>query len=234
MRIAPQLRDKSRLVSSNQPHLNPRLGEVVQRHLRSEHRKPPAPHNLAAYDELRERLEWEPRPLVLDSFCGTGYSTALLARRHPEHLVVGVDKSEQRLARQPGAPAQNSLLLRADCEDVWYLLARDRVPVDYHYLFYPNPWPKSRHLQRRVHGHASFPLLLRLARDGQPGRLELRSNWQLYLEEFGSALHIAGHPGVLRRISGDPEISLFERKYRDSGHDLWQFEADCGRTTTRA
>lgn len=228
------MRDTSRLVSSNQPHLNRRLSEVVQRHLHSEHRRPPAPHNLAAYDRLRARLARDRRPLVLDSFCGTGHSTALLARRHPEHLVVGIDKSEQRLARHPGEPAQNSLMLRADCEDVWYLLAQDRVPVDYHYLFYPNPWPKSRHLQRRVHGHASFPLLLRLASTGRPGRLELRSNWQLYVEEFGSAVHIAGHPGVLRRISGDPEISLFERKYRDSGHDLWQFEAECGRATIPA
>ena len=82
-----------------------------------------------------------------------------------------------------------------------------------------NPWPKAAHLQRRVHGHASFPLLLRLG-----GSLELRSNWQLYVEEFSCAMHLAGQRGRVATVSdSDPAISLFEQKYRDSGHLLWAY-----------
>ena len=140
-------------------------------------------------------------------------------RRHPDHLVVGIDKSENRLAKHPGGDRGNYLLLRAPCEDIWRLLVDSGMRLDHHYLLYLNPWPKAAHLKRRLHGHNSFPLLLELG-----GRLELRSNWQLYVEEFGSAMHIAGQPGCVATVREDtPALSLFERKYRDSGHTLWSY-----------
>lgn len=209
----------SRPVSSNQPHLHPKLAVVVRRHLQSTHRIEIAAHNLQAYEALTSALRRQPRPLVLDSFCGTGHSTAALAARHPGHLVVGIDKSARRLARHPGGGSDNYLLLRADCEDIWTLLVRDGLRIDYHYLLYPNPWPKAGQLRRRIHGHASFPLLLQLG-----GLLELRSNWQIYVEEFGCAMHLAGHRGCVRNLAGNgPDLSLFEQKYRRSGHDLWSY-----------
>lgn len=215
-------------VSSNQRHLHPRLTEIVQRHLRTTHRGEIAAHNHAAYEALRDSLDARPRPLVLDSFCGTGHSTAALAGRHPGHLVVGIDKSARRLAKHPGSADDNYLLLRADCEAIWQLLARDGLRAAHHYILYPNPWPKAAHLQRRVHGHASFPLLIQLG-----GVLELRSNWQLYVEEFGVAMHLAGHRGYVSRLaSGDEDLSLFERKYRKSGHELWVYTANLSGTVS--
>ena len=213
----------SRQIVSNQRQLNPKLPALVRRHLDTVHRKPAAAHNLAAFRLLMAELDSRPRPLVLDSFCGTGHSTACLAKRHPQHLVVGIDTSARRLARHPHEPAGNYLLLQAECEDLWQLLAREGLRADFHYLLYPNPWPKAGHLQRRVHAHASFPWLLELGAGASPGRLELRSNWQLYVEEFGLAMHLAGHPGYIARVTARPALSLFERKYRDSGHALWAF-----------
>ncbi|MEZ5570796.1 MAG: SAM-dependent methyltransferase [Halioglobus sp.] len=208
-------------VTSNQKHLHPKLTAIVQRHLRTKHLATVAAHNVLAYEHLVDRLRTESRPLVLDSFCGTGYSTALLARRHPEHLVVGIDKSLRRLAKHVHGDHDNYLLLRADCEDIWELLLRDGQHAEFHYLLYPNPWPKACHLQRRIHGHASFPLLLRLG-----GSLELRTNWQLYAEEFGCAMHLAGHRGRVCKLNTDsPALSLFEQKYRQSGHELWTYTA---------
>lgn len=218
----------SRQVVSNQKYLHPRLAEVVLRHLRAACGKPVAPHSAAAFERVLESLAAAPRPLVLDSFCGTGHSTARLAERHPRHLVVGVDKSARRLARHPEAVGTDYLLLQADCEDIWQLLVTHGLSVDYHYLLYPNPWPKAAHLQRRVHGHASFPRLLQLASCADPGRIELRSNWQVYVEEFGIAMHLAGVPGRVARLPPGPALTLFERKYRDSGHELW-----CYSSTTR-
>ena len=219
----------SRQVVSNQQYLHPRLAEVVLRHLRAGYKKPVAPHSAAAFGQLLQALATTPRPLVLDSFCGTGHSTAALARCHPQHLVVGVDKSARRLARHPHTAATDYLLLQADCADIWQLLAMHGLSVDYHYLLYPNPWPKAAHLQRRVHGHGSFPLLLRLASGGTPGCIELRSNWQVYVEEFGIAMHLAGVPGRVARLPSGPALTLFERKYRDSGHDLWRYSSTARR-----
>lgn len=223
----------SRRPDSNQQHLHPKLAATVRRHLEAKPQKPVAPHNLAAFELLLRELADRPRPLVLDSFCGTGHSTAALARRHPGHLVVGIDKSSHRLDRHPGHPAEGYLLLRAECEDLWRLLAEEGIAVEHHYLLYPNPWPKAKHLQRRVHGGAGFYWLLRLAAGCSPGpgaphRVELRSNWQTYVEEFGVAMFLAGYPGRVRQVLAVPALSLFERKYRDSGHSLWTFTSAAG------
>lgn len=211
------LQANSRQVNSNQQHLHPKLASIVLRHLQTQDRAPIAAHNIRAYAFLTNALSTQPRPLVLDSFCGTGHSTAALAARHPEHLVVGIDKSAQRLAKHPYCSAENYLLLQGDCEDIWHLLVHAGLRVDYHYMLYPNPWPKAAHLQRRIHGHASFPLLLQLG-----GTIELRSNWQIYVEEFGCAMHMAGQRARIGMVDASaPDLSLFEQKYRRSGHDLW-------------
>jgi len=217
--------------ASNQDHIHPQLATTVFRHLAQPPRKPVASHTAAAYARLREALAATPRPLILDSFCGTGHSTALLAGRHPDHLVVGVDKSAHRLGRHPGEPPGNCLLLRAECTDLWQQLARDRIAISHHYILYPNPWPKRGQLQRRVHGGDGFHWLLRLAGPDGRCRVELRSNWQTYVEEFGVAMLLAGVPGRVVRIAPDPALSLFERKYRDSGHPLWAYTGTLDRRT---
>jgi tRNA (guanine-N7-)-methyltransferase len=219
------LHSPSRKPSSNQSGLHPQLAATVRRHLAQPPRKPVAAHTAAAFDCLLGRLAANPRAVILDSFCGTGHSTALLAERHPDRLVVGVDKSAHRLQRHPDSPPENCLLLRADCTDFWQLLVRERIAVSHHYLLYPNPWPKRAHLQRRVHGGDSFHWLLRLADGNGRCRVELRSNWQLYVEEFGAAMLLAGIPGRVGRVTAETPLSRFERKYRDSGHELWAYTA---------
>jgi len=217
---SPGQSELSRPVSSNQTGLHSQLVSNLQRHIAHPFRRPPAPHSVATYRALAERLTAQRQPLVLDSFCGTGMSTALLAQRHPDHLVVGIDQSAHRLSKHLPDTAGNYLLLQAQAEDIWALLLADNYRTDYHYLLYPNPWPKRKHLQRRIHGHGSFPLLLELG-----GQIELRSNWQLYAEEFGVAMHLSGRRGRISRISGELPLTLFEDKYRKSGHPLWAFTA---------
>jgi tRNA (guanine-N7-)-methyltransferase len=215
------MQSTSRQISSNQTGLHPRLAEVVQRHRDHPDQSPAHPHSITAYQQLCQLRIAYPGPMVLDSFCGTGHSTALLAKKHPQHLVVGIDKSDYRLTKHQGEKTENCVLLQARCEDIWHALAADGEVLSHHYLFYPNPWPKSAQLQRRVHGHPAFPALLRLG-----GQLELRSNWQTYIEEFGVAVHLAGGSGYVSRVPDEKaDISLFERKYRKSGHPLWRFNA---------
>ncbi len=208
----------SRIVSSKQQWTHSKLPALVRRHFNHSYQKPAAGHSCAAFNSLKDALQKQPRALVLDSFCGTGHSTARLAERHPGHLVVGVDKSAHRLAKHAGGTAENYLLLQADCEDIWHLLSDAGISLDYHYLLYPNPWPKSRHIQRRIHGSAAFPWLVQLG-----GKIELRSNWRLYVEEFGLAMQLVGRCGVVARLPQQPALTLFEEKYQLSGHELWRY-----------
>jgi tRNA (guanine-N7-)-methyltransferase len=215
------LQADSRPVSSNQSHTHAKLPALVRRYLSHASQKPIAAHNQKAFEVLRSQLQENPRPLVLDSFCGTGHSTLALALRYPEHLVIGVDKSAHRLAKSPEGCAANILLLQAECEDIWRLLLKEKLRVEHHYLLYPNPWPKSAQLQRRIHGNSGFSSLLALG-----GNIELRSNWQIYVEEFGLAMFLAGHTGRVIKIQPNKPLTLFERKYQASGHDLWAYRGD--------
>lgn len=218
----------SRRVNSNQGHTNSQLPLLVRRHLRHRYQKPIAEHSRAAYSLLQDALKAQPRPLVLDSFCGTGHSTAILAKRHSGHLVVGVDKSAHRLAKHVDNGSENYLLLQSDCEDIWQLLLRTGLTVDYHYLLYPNPWPKSRHIQRRVHGSAAFPWLLALG-----GEIELRSNWRVYVEEFCLAMNLAGSSGAIFPLAQGSPLTLFEKKYQNSGHELWAYRGTISKNPHR-
>lgn len=126
-----------------------------------------------------------PRAVVLDSGCGTGMSTEVLAYAYPTMPVIGIDRSLHRLSKRAGEDVpSNALLVRADLVDFWTLAhATDELIVAKHFLLYPNPYPKAKHLKRRFSGHPIFPLLVALG-----GELVVRSNWRVYLDELVTAL----------------------------------------------
>ena len=212
----------SRTPETSQTGLHLRLDEVVRRHLDSIWRQPLRSHSVQAFEAVHPRLR-AATTLVLDSGCGTGESTARLARRHPEALVVGVDKSGARLERAPELP-DNALLVRAELADFWRLLRQHGLCPLHHYLLYPNPWPMPDHLMRRWHGHPVFPGLLALG-----GALELRTNFELYVYEFARALDVAGVVDAeVVSLWADEPVSPFERKYMASGQRLWKLTVNLG------
>lgn len=216
-RKATTVTGNSKPVSSSQAFSHPGLGRVVLRHLREKSRRPPAQHTRTAFDAISDRVERAGQPLIFDSFCGTGMSTALLAQRNPQALVIGIDKSSYRLGRHQPAATDNYLLAQADCGDFWRLAAQANWQLQQHFLLYPNPWPKPGHLKRRVHGSPELAELLALG-----GQVELRSNWQVYVEEFGAALVLSGQHPHIKQLEPEEPMSLFERKYLQSGHQLWR------------
>ena len=211
----------SRVPQSAQTGIHERLAELLDRHVREPFRKPILEYNRAAF--AVSMAAWGgAAPLILDAACGTGASSVLLAQQHPDCFVIGVDQSEARLATEKGALPPNLCLVRADLVDFWRLLAERGVKLDRHCLFYPNPWPKIGHLARRWHGHAVFPFLSQLG-----GRIECRSNWRIYVEEFAFALgRLLGREVQWEVFVPDEPVSPFERKYRDSGQPLYRCVVD--------
>ena len=212
----------SRAVTSNQDGLHPRLEEIVRRHRTHENQAPVVDHARSGFESLSQIVERAGRPLILDSGCGTGDSTRNLARAHPGHFVVGIDKSLNRLSKRRVEPnPENLFLMRGDLMDLYPLIAGAGWDVDQHYILYPNPWPKAAHLQRRWHGSAIFPSLLSVGRT-----LHLRSNWRIYVEEFATALKVSGVFAEISPLKVTTSLSPFEAKYAASGHDLWQLRAE--------
>ncbi|MEE4637232.1 MAG: SAM-dependent methyltransferase [Wenzhouxiangella sp.] len=211
----------SRVPRSSQSGLHRRLDEVVLRHLSSGWRQPVRGFSHAAFSGL-ERLAGA--DLIVDAGCGTAHSAVVLAHRFPNHTIIGVDRSAARLARSPALPA-NVVLVRAELADFWRLARTNGLNLQCHFLLYPNPWPKPGHLKRRWHAHPVWPDLLALG-----GALEMRTNFEVYAEEFARALELAGHSSDLQVLSLMPEaaISPFETKYARSGHRLFRVTANLG------
>jgi len=213
----------SKAIISNQEGLHEKLTEVVQRHLSHEFQKPIQAHTQQAFDEVNAHVQAFSGDIILDACCGVGQSTRILAKQNPDALVIGVDKSAHRINRnvEDHWQADNFHLVRADLNDFYRLVHLAKWPVTKHYVLYPNPWPKSKHLQRRWHGSAVFPQMIKI---GQ--QMILRSNWPLYLQEFLAAIKLTGADGAISEIpnisKGDSPLTPFEAKYLASGQKCWQ------------
>lgn len=227
--------------------------------------RPVAAHTREAFAQLQAELAatTTTRGLILDSGCGTGRSSLILGERFPDKMIVGVDRSIDRLGRvardlTSGGDTQdinqddrqhvqrvgdNVILVRAELVHFWRLWRQDGLLAEQHYLLYPNPYPKKSRLKQRWYAHASFPLLL-LVSGGNP--LVLRSNWELYLQEFVQAVEYAsacqedkcGHDaklasklagqylgsarnGPTQRLPGDAWTN-FEAKYDKIGESTYE------------
>jgi tRNA (guanine-N7-)-methyltransferase len=212
----------SRIIISNQAGIHDQLETVVRRHLATLFQRPFADYSLQVFAQANSLVAQHQGPIILDSYCGVGESTYKLALEFPDALVLGIDKSSHRLEKHPtnsasDTPPGNYHLLRADVDDFWRLAVAANWKLARHYLLYPNPWPKSSQLKRRIHGSPLLPSLLALG-----GNIELRSNWPVYVEEFAAALTLAGYSASAQAFQAEPAITPFERKYRDSGHPLWR------------
>lgn len=215
----------SRIPASAQSDVHEKLAERVSRHLSQPFRKPYVQYNRDAMDA--SLAGWDGRaPLILDAGCGVGHSTIQLARAYPDHWVIGVDQSEDRLNRRKPYPdallPRNMVFVRADLVDYWRLCCDAGLQLARHYILYPNPWPKIGHLGRRWHAHPVFPFVVRLG-----GVLECRSNWRVYAQEFALALALtSGRESECENYEAVTPLTPFERKYRDSGQPLYRVLCD--------
>jgi len=225
----------SKAIITNQPGIHEKLDEVVERHLTHASQKPYQKHTQQAFDEMDALVKAflasnTAGEIILDACCGVGQSTRLLAQKNPQALVIGVDKSAHRIDRNVegfnadnGFTANNYQLVRADLNDFYRLVKTAKWPVKKHYILYPNPWPKAKHLQRRWHGSAVFPQMTSIGE-----QLILRSNWRLYLEEFQQAATKVALKGNISKveISEEQPLTPFEAKYQASEQVCWQLTLD--------
>jgi tRNA (guanine-N7-)-methyltransferase len=212
----------SRPITSSQTGIHTQLLHVVDKHAAHPYLKPVTTYNQQAFDSsIAAWQEAGAAPLILDTGCGVGLSTMHLAAQFPDHFVIGIDQSEDRLARDSrweGPVPANMTYIRADLVDYWRLLLQHKIFPVRQYLLYPNPWPKIGHLARRWQGHAVFPTIVALG-----GIIECRSNWQIYVEEFAAALGRLSHQQVAcEAFLPETPITPFEQKYLASGHGLWR------------
>lgn len=215
----------SKAIVTNQDGIHEKLEEIVLKHVKHPFKKPYQQHTQDAFAEIDKVVQGFTGDIILDSCCGVGQSTRLLAKRNPNALVIGVDKSANRINRNVDElvnesdtkQVDNFYLIRADLNDFYRLVLAAKWPVKEHYVLYPNPWPKSKHVQRRWHGSAVFPDMMKIG-----NTMILRSNWRLYLEEFNFAISLLNLKGELSTVNDDEPLTPFEAKYLASEQECFQ------------
>ncbi|MEM7468457.1 MAG: class I SAM-dependent methyltransferase, partial [Pseudomonadota bacterium] len=103
------MRGRSRNIESSQSGVHTNLEKVLRRHVESNYAKPFSEHTGTAFKQLTNLINRNAKPIILDSGCGTGLASILLAERHPDHWVIGLDKSVHRLDKHRAEAAPPNL-----------------------------------------------------------------------------------------------------------------------------
>ncbi len=185
-------------------------------------------------DSLREPADWSrfygtQAPFHVE--IGAGRDTLLvdLGRELPDRRILGVEYSRERVERLSRkirvAGVTNVRLL---CAEASRCVACYLPPgsVECFYIFFPDPWPKKRHEDKRfVCGPAARLLASRLA---PAGRIFLKtddpaySRWMLDALEKTPFLRNAYGPGCFAPVEG-PLLheTLYEHKWRAQGRSIF-------------
>ncbi|MFD6195297.1 tRNA (guanosine(46)-N7)-methyltransferase TrmB [Mycobacteriaceae bacterium NPDC060252] len=146
-------------------------------------------------------------PLILEIGCGTGTSTAAMALEEPQFDVLAVEVYRKGLAQLLSAidreGIENIRLIRGDALDVLeYLLPSGTLTAAR--VFFPDPWPKTRHHKRRLLQPATVALLSDRLRPG--GTLHVatdHANYAEHIAEVGDS-----EPTLIRLELDDPRIPV--------------------------
>lgn len=153
--------------------------------------------------------EWFGReaPVVLEIGCGTGTSTLAMAQDEPDVDVVAADVYKRGLAQLLSAIDRQNIcnirLIRGDGSDVLeYMFGADSLTGVR--VYFPDPWPKSRHHKRRLLQPPTIALIADRLRPG--GVLHVATDHAGYAEQIAEA---GDAEPMLRRVdSNTPGLPL--------------------------
>ncbi len=159
-------------------------------------------------------------PVVLEIGCGTGTSTLAMAQAEPHLDVVAVEVYRRGLAQLLSGIARegvtNIRLIRGDGVDVLaHMLGPDSLTGVR--VFFPDPWPKSRHHKRRLLQPSTVALIADRLRPG--GILHAATDHPGYAEHIAE---VGDAEQRLRRVSPTEALPIsVERpvtKYEGKAH----------------
>ncbi len=167
-------------------------------------------------------------PLCLEIGFGMGHALFATAQRHPEWNCVGVEVYRPGIGALVNAVAaaglDNVRLIEGDARDVLANMVGEAQLLRV-WIYFPDPWPKSKHHKRRLI-NAEFAALLasRLAPDGE---LRLATDWQHYaemmrvvLDNESGLVNVAG-TGRFALSHDERPTTRFEARGVRLGHQVW-------------
>ncbi len=160
-------------------------------------------------------------PLEVEVGTGKGHTLATLAQRDPDADFLGIEVGSRwaRLtrARLIRAVVPNARLVQGEAE--WVLNSYlAPASVRRFHVYFPDPWPKNRHANRRLFRPG---FVAQMARCLEPqGQVCIATDHATYFQQIREVMGAAGfrhHPDAA--LPEDP-VSSFEAKYRGQGRAI--------------
>lgn len=186
-------------------------------------------------DEALDTAAWFGRraPLIIEIGSGTGTATAAMAQHEPEKDLLAIEVYRPGIAQLLGTLERENIpnvrVLRGDAVDVLENMIGPASLLGLR-VFFPDPWPKSRHHKRRLLQPSAFTLFADRLVDG--GVLHIATDHAQYADVIAEAGD--GESALTRLPYSEPEVlrgtpvaespmrhdrpeTKFERKARDQG-----------------
>ena len=165
-------------------------------------------------------------PLILEIGFGMGESSAAIAILQPQTDFIGVE------VHTPGVGSllkqieekhlQNMRIVQHDAVEVLQHMIGENTLHGVH-IFFPDPWPKTRHHKRRLIQAEFVRLLTSRLKPG--GYLHAATDWQAYAEHILTTLQ---QEPMLQNTATDyaprPDyrpLTKFEQRGLKLGHGVW-------------
>lgn len=166
-----------------------------------------------------DRAFARPAPIEVDVGCGKGRFLLARARAFPDVNFLGIDRMAERLRKIDRRAVREGIanvrLLHIEAAyAIRHLLAPASVQT--FYIFFPDPWPKRRHRERRLMSEA---VLADLARALVPaGRLHFATDHADYFAEAAKRLRASAWFAAIEPfVPNDEERTDFERLFTGQG-----------------
>ncbi len=158
--------------------------------------------------------------VIMEIGFGMGEATAIIAAQSPQNAYIAVELHSpgvgKLLARIQEQDLKNIKIIEEDVHLVLeYMLADDLL--DGVHLFFPDPWPKSKHHKRRIVTPKFLALIASKLKPG--GYIHIATDWLPYAQAmqivFAGSTQFSG--GVIAKPAWRP-VTRFEGQGIDKDH----------------
>lgn len=167
-------------------------------------------------------------PVIVEIGFGMGDSLIEIASSHPENNYIGIEVHRPGVGRLLGNIGEQALtnlrVMQFDAVEVLKTQISDNS-LSAVYLFFPDPWHKTRHHKRRI-VQDDFVQLIRQKLSAH-GHFHMATDWEAYARQVLKTMKKA--PGF-KNCSSDKEYmprpeyrptTKFERRGERLGHGVW-------------
>ena len=162
--------------------------------------------------------------VIVEIGSGMGEATSLIAKTFPERGFLAIEVHTPGIGslilRAVDYEVRNLKLINEDCHLILDLIADESV--DTFHIFFPDPWPKTKHRKRRLINDDFVKILATKLNSG--GSLRIATDWNDYAKQISDV--ISREPRLSGGVCDRPEwrpLTKFESQGIDKKHAVTDF-----------